>query len=148
MNQFELEMKRLKCTCDHDILRIERNKNGIRRGGNRRIWSLKSECYAKINGLETERLGLKKKLYSITDMKVRFEMMQRVSELERDIRQLKVSRDIHIQEEQGELAARMEELDIEIRGLRNERDNKLLEIKERYIEWIENHKKSDNHEEI
>ena len=81
-------------------------------------------------------------------MKVRFEMMQRVSELERDIRQLKVSRDIHIQEEQGELAARMEELDIEIRGLRNERDNKLLEIKERYIEWIENHKKSDNHEEI
>ena len=138
----------MKCTCDHDILRIERNKNGIRRAGNRMIWSLKSECYAKINGLETERLGLKKKLYSITDMKVRFEMMQRVSELERDIRLLKVSRDIHIQEEQGELAARMEELDIEIRGLRNERDNKLLEIKERYIEWIENHKKSDNHEEI
>lgn len=148
MNKFELEMERINCSFEHDILRIKKSMHGIRCDWNRRIWQLKAECHMKLNGLEAEHLSLKKKLYTITDMQVRFGIMQRVSELERNMRHYKRGRDIRIQEEKNELAARMEEMSIEIRTLRNERDKRLLEVRERYIDWIDNRKNSSCNEAI
>lgn len=141
MNKFELEIVRIRCSFEHDILRIEKNKNGLRRDWKRRIWCLKSECHTKLNDLQAEHLNLKKKLYTITDMQVRFGIMQRVAELERNMRHLKDDRDIRLQEEQNELTVRMEEMDIEIRSLKNERDKQLLVVYERYQHWLDTTKK-------
>ena len=67
--------------------------------------------------------------------------MQRVAELERNMRHLKDDRDIRLQEEQNELTVRMEEMDIEIRSLKNERDKQLLAVYERYQNWLDTTKK-------
>lgn len=148
MNKFELEMAKVKQERDAELLRIDSNMAGIRRDCDRRIRKLMFEYAERLHKMENEWLDLKLRINNISDMQVRFGLMDRLHRLENEQSYQRKRRDIDLKTERDELNVRLKEADIEKRHLKLEADCRLMEIGERYQHWLENREKTESDEEI
>lgn len=139
MNEFEIEIKKVKAECEKELIRLSRNARGLRLDHMRRMFHLRSEYNERKNRLDMHLLELKKKLREMRDVDGFLELEDAIANTHREMRYYKEKFESDKFYERGDLNAYIEDIEIEKRVLRQQMELSLIEIKKRYAQWINEH---------
>lgn len=140
MNIFELNIEKRRRELDSELIRIDKSILGRQADYNRRIGRIMSEYYERRNSLDTERMGIIKRINSSSDEKERCLLSAILEDNGRAIRYHKDKMRARVMEEKSEMASCIGELRIRKRQIRQDFLMRIEDIKERYIDWIQDRK--------